>query len=89
MRYGCVIEKTETGYSAYVPELPGCIATGATPALVRQRLQRLQEAVEIHLKSMMEDGDPIPEPTKEHDYIDMTKPRKRRKVGRSGRLLAL
>jgi predicted RNase H-like HicB family nuclease len=86
MRYGCVIERTETGYSAYVPELPGCIATGPTESLVRQRLQ---EAVEIHLKSMMEDGDPIPEPTKEYDYTDMTKPRKRRKAGRSGRLLAL
>jgi predicted RNase H-like HicB family nuclease len=86
MRYGYVIERTGTGYSAYVPELPGCIATGATESQVRQRLQ---EAIEIHLKSMIEDGDPIPEPTTTHEYVDMTKPRKRSKTGRSGRLLNL
>ena len=49
----------------------------------------IQEAVEIHLKSMMEDGDPIPEPTSPREQVDMTKPRKRSKAGRSGRLLSL
>jgi len=43
----------------------------------------------IHLKSMMEDGDPIPEPTSPREQVDMTKPRKRSKAGRSGRLLSL
>ncbi len=83
MKYAVIIEQAATGFSAYVPDLPGCIATGATKAQVRQRIQ---EAVEIHLKSMMEDGDPIPEP---REQVDMTKPRKRSKAGRSGRLLSL
>jgi predicted RNase H-like HicB family nuclease len=68
MRYGYVIEKTTTGFSAYVPDLPGCIATGKTKELVRQRIQ---EVVEIHLKSMLEDGDPIREPTSQCEYLDV------------------
>jgi len=68
MKYAVIIEQAATGFSAYVPELPGCIATGATKAQVRQRIQ---EAVEIHLKSMMEDGDPIPKPTTEFEYMDV------------------
>jgi len=50
MKYAVIIEQAATGFSAYVPELPGCIATGATKAQVRRRIQ---EAVEIHLKSML------------------------------------
>jgi len=80
-----IIEQAATGFSAYVPDHPGCIATGATKAQVRQRIQ---EAVEIHLKSMMEDGDPIPEPTTPHGQVDMTK-RKRSKAVRPTRLLTL
>ena len=86
MKYAVIIEQAATGFSAYVPELPGCIATDATKAQVRQRIQ---EAVEIHLNSMLEDGDPIPEPTTPRERVDMTKPRKKSKAGRSGRLLSL
>jgi predicted RNase H-like HicB family nuclease len=68
MRYGYVIEKSKTGFAAYVPDLPGCIATGKTKQLVRRRIQ---EAVEIHLKSMIEDGDPIPEPTSQCEYLEV------------------
>lgn len=53
MRYACVIEKTRTGYSAYIPDLPGCVATGRTKAVVARRLA---EAVELHLSGMREDG---------------------------------
>jgi predicted RNase H-like HicB family nuclease len=60
MRYGYVIEKSKTGFSAYLPDLPGCIAAGRTKAVVHRRSQ---EAVRIHLESMIEDGDPIPEPS--------------------------
>jgi predicted RNase H-like HicB family nuclease len=68
MKYGYVIEKTESGFSAYVPDLPGCIAAGKT----REQVQhRIREAVEIHLKSMMEDGDPIPEPTTQCEYVEV------------------
>jgi len=68
MRYGYVIEKAETGFSAYVPDLPGCVATGKTREQVRRRIQ---EAVEIHLKSMLEDGDRIPEPTSQCEYLNV------------------
>jgi predicted RNase H-like HicB family nuclease len=86
VRYGFVIERTEKGFSAYVPALPGCVATGATMAQVRKRVQ---EAIEILLKSMMADGDPIPEPTTEREYVDLTKPRKKSKAGRSSRITTL
>jgi len=68
MRYGCVIEKTKTGFSAYVPDLPGCSATGKTKAQIRRRIQ---EAVAIHLHSMIEEGDRIPKPTTEFEYMDI------------------
>lgn len=60
--YAVVYEKTGTGYSAYVPDLPGCITTGST----REETERLmREAIEFHLAGMREDGLPIPEPTTE------------------------
>jgi predicted RNase H-like HicB family nuclease len=68
MRYGYVMEKTKTGFSAYVPDLPGCVATGKTKEQVRRRLQ---EAVGIHLKSMMESGNAIPEPTSKLEYVEV------------------
>jgi predicted RNase H-like HicB family nuclease len=60
MRYAVIYEKTDTGYSAYVPDLPGCIAAGDT---LEQTSQLLLEAIEFHLAGMREDGDAIPEPT--------------------------
>ena len=60
LKYAVIYEKTSTGYSAYVPDLPGCITTGST----REETERLmREAIEFHLAGMREDGDPIPEPT--------------------------
>ena len=60
LKYTVIFERTETGYSAYIPDLPGCGATGRTEDEVRTNIQT---AVETHLRSMREDGDPIPEPT--------------------------
>src|ERR1035437_3551389 len=60
LKYTVVIERSETGYGAYVPDLPGCGATGKTETEVRERIRA---AIEIHLHSMREDGDPIPRPT--------------------------
>ncbi len=60
MRYAVISEKTDTGYSAYVPDLPGCIAAGDT---LEQTSQLMLEAIEFHLAGMREDGDAIPEPT--------------------------
>lgn len=60
MTYTVIYEKTATGYSAYVPDLPGCIAAAST----KEEAQSLmEEAIEMHLEAMREDGDPIPEPT--------------------------
>jgi predicted RNase H-like HicB family nuclease len=57
MRYAIVIEKAENNYSAYVPDLPGCIATGAT----REETETLiRKAIEFHLAGMGEDGVPTP-----------------------------
>lgn len=60
MRYAVVIEKTGRNYSAYVPDLPGCVATGATPRTV-ERL--IRQAIALHVAGMREDGLPIPRPT--------------------------
>ena len=59
MKYAVVIEKTPQNYSAYVPDLPGCVATGDTLGEVTQNIQG---AITLHLESMREDGDPVPEP---------------------------
>lgn len=64
--YSIVLEKTGTGWSAYAPDLDGCIATGATPEETRQLMR---EALELHLRAMREDGDEIPEPTSLVDYV--------------------
>ena len=68
MRYAIVIDKTETGYAAWVPDLPGCIATAKTVAGVEKRMQ---SAIEMHLAGMREDGDPIPSPTVQVNYVDV------------------
>ena len=65
MRYAIVIEKAEGNYSAYVPDLPGCIATGAT---VPEIEAEIREAIEFHLEGMREDGLPIPAASSQVEY---------------------
>ncbi|MBD0265292.1 MAG: type II toxin-antitoxin system HicB family antitoxin [Tolypothrix sp. Co-bin9] len=60
MHYVVVIEKADSNYSAYVPDLTGCVTTGATLEEVKQMIA---EAIEFHLEGMLEDGLPIPQPT--------------------------
>ena len=67
-RYAVIIEGGGQGYSAYLPELPGCIAAGDTVEEVRQLIR---EAVELHLNGMREDGNPIPEPASLCEYVDV------------------
>ncbi|HXI22312.1 MAG TPA: type II toxin-antitoxin system HicB family antitoxin [Pyrinomonadaceae bacterium] len=62
-----IIERGERNFSAYLPDLRGCIATGKTIDEVRQRMT---EAIELHLEGMREDGLPIPEPTSLADYVE-------------------
>jgi len=68
MRYAVLIEKAEQNYSAYVPDLPGCIATGDSLPDVQQSIR---EAVELHLAGMREDGIPLPAPSIQVEYIDV------------------
>ena len=69
MKYAVVIEKAENNYSAYVPDLPGCVATGAT---VEEVESQIREAIEFHLEGMRDDGLPIPPPRSRVEYIEVT-----------------
>ena len=68
MRYAIVIEKAEGNYSAYVPDLPGCVATGST---VEETESQIREAIEFHLEGLREDGSPIPEAASRVEYVDV------------------
>jgi predicted RNase H-like HicB family nuclease len=66
MRFAVVIEKTETGYSAYVPDLPGCVSVGRT----REEMDHnIREAIELYLDELREQGAPTPAPTTDAKYI--------------------
>jgi len=69
MRYAVVIERTENNYSAYVPDLPGCVATGTT---VEETEQLIREAIEIHVTGLREDGLPVPQPSSQVEYVEVT-----------------
>jgi predicted RNase H-like HicB family nuclease len=60
MKFVVIYEKTRNGYSAYVPDLPGCVAGGAT---LEETAELIRGAIELHLETMREDGDSVPEPT--------------------------
>ena len=68
MRYAIVIEKAERNYAAYVPDLPGCVATGAT---VEETERSIREAIEFHVEGLRADGLPIPEPSSRVEYVDV------------------
>ncbi len=60
MKFAVIYEKTRKGYSAYVPDLPGCVAGGGS---YEEAAELVRGAIELHLETMREDGDSIPEPT--------------------------
>ncbi len=68
LRYPIVIEKSRKNYSAYSPDLPGCIATGAT---VRQTLSRMKSAIKFHLEGLKKEGVDIAEPSTRVEYIEI------------------
>ena len=68
MRYAIVIEKANGNYSAYVPDLPGCIATGDTEAEVESFIR---DAIEFHVAGLREDGLPVPPPSSKVEYVDV------------------
>ncbi len=69
MKFLIVIEPTGTGFSAYSPDLPGCVSTGAT----REEVERnMQEAIELHLEGLREEGYTVPEPGTSSAYIEIS-----------------
>ncbi len=66
MKYAIVIEKAEGNFSAYVPDLPGCIATGKS---VEDVEREIREAIKFHIDGMREDGITIPEPSSRVEYV--------------------
>ena len=66
MKYLMVVEKIGNNYSAYLPDVPGCVATGKTIQEVRKMME---EALELHIKGLKEDGLAIPAPTSEADFV--------------------
>ena len=68
MRYLIVIEPTATGFSAYSPDLPGCVATGASRADVERNMR---EAVELHLEGLRANGQPVPPPNTSASYVEV------------------
>ena len=68
MRYAVVIEKGARNYSAYVPDLPGCVSTGQTLEEVKAEIR---EAIEFHIEGMREDGLPIPPGSALADYVEV------------------
>jgi predicted RNase H-like HicB family nuclease len=74
LRHAVVIERAGTGYSAYVPDLPGCVATGRTLATIQSRIRT---AMAMHLVGMREDGITVPKPSARAAYISAQAPRKK------------
>jgi len=68
MKFLVVIEQTATGYSAFSPDVPGCIATASTESEVRERIQ---EALEFHIDGLRVDGEPVPRSTTSSCYVEV------------------
>jgi predicted RNase H-like HicB family nuclease len=68
MVYAIVIEKSTANYGAYVPDLPGCIATGDT---LEETEQNIREAITFHLEGLREEGLPIPQPSSKVEYVEV------------------
>jgi len=71
MKYAVIIEKGPNNYSAYVPDLPGCVSTGKT---LEEMERNIREAIALHLDGLQEEGEPIPEPSTHCQYVETAKP---------------
>ena len=69
MRYAIVIEKGQSNCSAYVPDLPGCVAIGD---MVDETITEIRDAIAFHLEGLRADGSPIPEPSSRVEYVEVT-----------------
>ena len=68
MRFAVVIEQAESNYSVYVPDLPGCVATGAS---IKDAENEIRAAIKFHIEGMKEDGLPIPSPRSAVEYVEV------------------
>jgi predicted RNase H-like HicB family nuclease len=68
MKYAVVIENASTNYSAYVPDLPGCVATGRT---VKEVENEIRSAIKFHLEGLQKDGQLIPKPSSAVEYVEV------------------
>ena len=68
-KYTVFFEPTATGYSAYIPDLPGCVAAGST---IEETRQLIREAIEFHIEGMRMDGEAVPEPTSHIEQIEVS-----------------
>jgi predicted RNase H-like HicB family nuclease len=68
MRYAVVVEQAGANYSAYVPDLPGCVATGS---MIEEVETQIREAIIFHLEGLREDGISLPEPTSHVEYVEV------------------
>jgi predicted RNase H-like HicB family nuclease len=68
MKYAVIVEEDPNNYSAYVPDLPGCVSTGET---YDEAMRNIREAIEGHLSVMREFGDPIPPPVSQADCVEI------------------
>lgn len=68
-KYPVIIEKAESNYSAYSPDLPGCVSTGAT---IKETLSRMKDAIQFHIDGLKREGLDVPEPSTKVEYIEIS-----------------
>jgi predicted RNase H-like HicB family nuclease len=68
LRFLAVVENAGTNFSAYLPDLPGCVATGGTP---EETMANMRAAIEMHVEGLRQDGQPIPEPSTIAEYVEV------------------
>ena len=68
MRYAVVIERAPNNYAAYVPDLPGCVATASTR---EELLDEIREAIQLHIEGLREDGEPVPQPQATTEVVEV------------------
>jgi predicted RNase H-like HicB family nuclease len=69
MRFAILMDQTATGFSAHVPDLPGCVAAGETR---EETIQLIREAIAFHIEGMRQKGEVIPEPTSSFEYVEIS-----------------
>ena len=68
MKFLVVVEKSDNGFGAYVPDLPGCVAAAKTR---KEVVTLIQEAIEYHIEGLKKSGDPVPQPTSQSELVDV------------------